>query len=158
MTPKALTEMREGAYTLDASWKKRDHSRKTIKGCRNLLSRRRKGQEPKDLMQTYRDRRSPSQVKVGHRGETRRGTDQCSSGLFIFGMRKPIYVYSRQKAFKSASSRRSSIEYYRPGRCCQHIPPPESMCWGAEWQEYYPAAQMSQDHRCVHNPASIEVK
>ncbi len=37
-----------------------------IKGCRNLLSRRRKGQEPKDLMQTYKDRSSPSQVKVGH--------------------------------------------------------------------------------------------
>jgi hypothetical protein len=31
-----------------------------------LLSRRRKGQEPKDLMQTYIDRRSPSQVRVGH--------------------------------------------------------------------------------------------
>jgi hypothetical protein len=44
---------------------RRDQSRKAIKGCRNLLSRLRKGQEPKDLMQTYIDRRSPSQIKVG---------------------------------------------------------------------------------------------
>jgi len=42
-------------------------NRKAIKGCRQLISGRRKGQEPKDLMQTHTDRRSPSQVKVGHR-------------------------------------------------------------------------------------------
>jgi hypothetical protein len=57
---------RELAHTIHASWKTRDTTRQAIKGCRNLLSRRRKGQGPKDLMQTYIDRRSPSQVKVGH--------------------------------------------------------------------------------------------
>ena len=62
----SLTERREIVYNMRVSWKTRDTTRQAIKGCRNLLSRRRKGQEPKDLMQTYIDRRSPSQVKVGH--------------------------------------------------------------------------------------------
>jgi len=92
---KALTERRELAYTIRASWKTRDTTRQAIKGCRNLLSRRRKGQGPKDLMQTYIDRRSPSQVKVGHWGETRRGNDHFSSGLFIFGAGSPKAAVNR---------------------------------------------------------------